>query len=345
MIGFKHTVAVAGAVAAAATLGTFTCRAEPAGPAPLQLEATIALGQVRGRIDHLAIDLARNRLFVAQLGDNTVGIVDLKARKVIHTIRGLSEPQGVAYLGQRDTLVVANAGDGSARLHSGSDYKELRRINLGDDADNIRVDKTGARLFIGSGTGRLAEIDPGNGAKILDMPLPAHPEGFQVDPSTSRIFVNLPGAKQIAVLDSAAGRQSATWPLADGGNFPMALDQENRRVIVVFRSPASLAAHAMSDGARIARVPTCGDADDVFVDPRRDAVYVSCGDGMVDVFRRRDDTYERLARIPTRPGARTSLFVPELDRLFVAARATSGQQASILVFKPDPAMLKPAPAN
>jgi YVTN family beta-propeller protein len=339
-----HSLAIASAIVVAAVLGAVTCMAEPAGPAPLQLEATIELGQVAGRIDHLATDLARNRLFVAQLGDNTVGVVDLNARKVLHTIRGLKEPQGVAYLGLRDALVVANGGDGSVRFYSGGDYKPLSRMDLGDDADNLRIDKTGTRFFVGHGTGRLAGIDTASLARTLDVPLPAHPESFQIDPATSRIFVNIPAARQIAVLDDT--RQSASWPLDDGGNFAMALDHENRRVIVVFRTPAVLAAFSMQDGARIARVPTCGDADDVFVDSRRNTVYVSCGEGMVDVFRRRDETYERLARIPTRPGARTSLFVPELDRLFVAARATSGRPAAILVFKPDPALpTGPASAN
>lgn len=96
----------------------------------------------------------------------------------------------------------------------------------------------------------------------------------------------------------------------------------------------------MLDGAVVTRMPTCGDADDVFLDVGRRRIYVSCGEGVVDVFAVRGDAYERIARVPTAPGARTSLFVPELDRLFVAARATFGQPASILVFKPDQPSLK-----
>src|SRR5215468_1241875 len=89
---------------------------------PLQLEAKIPLGEVAGRIDHLAIDLSRQRLFVAELGNDSVAVVDLKAGKVKHVITGLKEPQGIGYVPSSDTVFVANAGDGTVRLFRGEDY-------------------------------------------------------------------------------------------------------------------------------------------------------------------------------------------------------------------------------
>lgn len=331
----RRLVLLLSGAAAAIPLELGTCNAQTVEPAPLRLESTIPLGAVAGRIDHLAIDLPRHRLFVAQLGDDTVSVVDLDAQRVTHVIRELKEPQGVAYVGLRDTLYVANGGDGSVRLFQGSDYKEVGRIELGDDADNIRLDVTGTRTFIGYAGGKLAEVDTVSRSKVGDTRLKAHPESFQIDPSTSHAFVNVPAAKEIAVVDYAARRQVASWPVTDDGNFPMALDPANRRVIVVFRNPAMFAAYSMPDGKPVARIPTCGDADDVFVDAGRRRVYISCGEGAIDVLQAQADRYGRLARIPTFPGARTSLFVPELDRLYVAARATPEQQASILVFKAD----------
>src|SRR5262249_4816884 len=91
-------------------------------PEPLQLEGKISLGEVRGRIDHLTIDLSRKRLFVAELENDTVGVVDLNQRKVRQRIDGLKEPQGVGYLPSSDTLYVANAGDGSVRLFRGESH-------------------------------------------------------------------------------------------------------------------------------------------------------------------------------------------------------------------------------
>src|ERR1700687_2953953 len=162
----------------AATLSVAVGRspAQTANSFPLQLEAKVPLGDVRGRIDHMAIDLARQRLFVAELGNDSVGIVDLKSRKVIQTIFGLKEPQGVGYVPTMETLYVANARDGSVNAFLGADYSPAGRIDLGDDADNIRVDAAADQVLVGYGSGGLAVIDAKSFRKIADIPLRAHPE-------------------------------------------------------------------------------------------------------------------------------------------------------------------------
>jgi YVTN family beta-propeller protein len=304
---------------------------------PLVLEAKIPLGDVQGRIDHFAIDQGRQRLLVAELGNNTVGVIDLKARKTIRTIGGLSEPQGVAYVQSTDTLYVANSRDGSVLLFRGDDLAPAGRIELGDDADNIRIDERRSRVIVGYGDGALAVIDPERRAKIADVRLKAHPDSFQLDPSGAKAFVNVPDAGEVAVVDLAAGTQTASWPTGDAqANFPMALDAGGRHVLVAFRKPARLAAFNDQDGKVVVQLETCGDADDVFVDPKRHRVYVSCGEGAVDVLEQRERTYEHVGRVPTAAGARTSLLVPELDRLFVAARVAGSEPAAIWVFRPVP---------
>jgi DNA-binding beta-propeller fold protein YncE len=311
--------------------------AQPAETAPLQLEAKIALGNVRGRIDHMAVDLKRQRLFVAELGNDSVGVVDLANRKLLQKIEGLKEPQGVGYEPSTDTLYVANAGDGSVRLLEGNEYKPKGQIELGSDADNVRVDTAANRIFIGYGSGALAVIDPTTRSKVGDIPVKAHPEGFQIDPDTGQIFVNVPDAHGIAVVDRASQKQTGKWPIQDhGANFPMALDPVRRQVLVIFRAPAELGIFSMTGGKLIATAETCGDADDLFIDARRGRIYVSCGAGFLDVFEPNGTTYRRIARMPTVSGARTSIFVPELDRLLVAVRASSAEPAAIWVFRPIP---------
>ena len=299
---------------------------------PFLLERKISLGEVRGRIDHLAIDLRRNRLFVAELGNDSVGVVDLNANKVIHAITGLKGPQGVGYVPSTDTLYVANGGDGSVRLFSGGDFSEMDRINLGEDADNVRVDVPANRVLVGYGHGALAVIAPGVRKKIGDIALKAHPESFQLDRDTNRAFVNDPTNRAIAVIDLAMGKQTASWPVGYDSNFPMALDGDAKHVIIAFRDPAKLGVFSMQDGAPVASADLCADADDMFVDAKRRRVYVSCGDGFLDVFDTREGAYRRIAHIATVPGARTSLFVPEMDRLFLAARATPQEPAAVWVF-------------
>ena len=311
--------------------------ATAADPVPLVLEAKIPLGSVKGRIDHFAIDLGRQRLYVAELGNDSVGAIDLKDAKLTRTITGLREPQGLGYAASSDTLYVANAGDGSVHLYKGDDLSPSGQIDLGDDADNIRIDTRTNRVLIGYDSGALAVIDPVQRKKVADIPLKAHPEGFQIAEGSSKIFVNVPDARQIAEVDPAAGKQiGAISPEGARSNFPMAIDDDQHRVLVVFRSPSRLAVYASQDGKPISTVETCGDADDVFVDAKRHRVYVSCGEGVVDVFADRGSRYERVARIQTVSGARTSLFVPELDRLYLGVRASFTEAAAVWVFRPTP---------
>jgi YVTN family beta-propeller protein len=303
----------------------------------LQLETKIPLGDVRGRIDHMAIDLAHQHLFVSELENNSIGIVDLANRKVIRTIQGFKEPQGVAFVPSIGSLYVANAGDGSLRLFLAPDYAPAGQINLGDDADNIRVDSAANRLFVGYGSGGLAVVDTASFKKVADIPLSTHPEGFQLDPSSNQIFVNLPKAQAIAVVDRQSGKRTANWSTGSAaGNFPMAINQTGGHVLAAFRTPAKLGVFSAKDGASIASPDICGDADDVFVDPKRHLVYISCGEGYLDVLDSQGSAYLRIARVSTVPGARTSLFVPELERLLLAVRAASGEPAAIWVFRPMP---------
>jgi YVTN family beta-propeller protein len=312
---------------------TTIAMAAHAQPSPLQLEAKIPLGTVTGRIDHMAYDAARNRLFVAELGNNSLGVVDVKAGKVIHRISGLKEPQGVGYFKSADAIYVANGGDGSVRIYRGEDFASAGSIAFGDDADNVRVDEKAGRILIGYGKGAVATIDPASGAKVSDIALKAHPESFQLDPDSKRIFVNLPAARSIAVVPRSTRQEAAYWRQTYGGNYAMTLDNEKSRVLVAFRNPAKLVALAKDTGAVVAETDTCGDVDDLFFDAKRERIYISCGQGFIDVRDARDPALARIGRIATVAGARTSLFVAEADRLFLAVRAQGGERAAIWVYR------------
>ena len=323
------------AVGALATFCSTVALAQTPPGEPLVLQAKIPLGEIRGRIDHLAADVNRQRLFVAELGNDTVGVVDLKARSVALTLAGLKEPQGVGYVASTDTLYVANAFDGTVRLFQGPNLSPAGQIELGEDADNVRVDETAHEVWVGYGGGALAVIDTASHRKIADVPLKAHPESFRLEAPGQRIFVNVPDAHEIAVVDRSARKQIASWPNGPlSANFPLALDPARQRVLSIFRHPPVLAAFQAQDGKRIATVETCGDSDDAFIDGKRNLIYVICGAGYVDVLEVRGDTYHRVSRITTLSGARTGLFVPELDRLFVAARARGSAPAAVWEFRP-----------
>ena len=328
------------AVPAAAVVllfGWFPPPALAADTGALVLERTIPLGDVSGRIDHFAVDLARQRLFVAELGNGTVGVLDLAQGKVIHRLTGLKEPQGVGYVPGADTVYVASGGDGTVRRFRGEDFAPLDTVALGAHADNVRVDAPANQVIVGYGSGALALLEARSGRKLGAIKLAGHPESFRLEPNGPRVFVNVPDARQIAVVDRKENRQVATWTLSGAGaNFPMALDDTAGQLAVIYRKPATLAVFDTARGSLVARTPTCGDADDVFFDAKRQRLYVSCGDGALDVLQRQDDRYQELGRIATVPGARTSLWIPELDRLFLGVRASGGEPAAVWVYRPMP---------
>lgn len=301
----------------------------------LKLDGTIPMPDVEGRIDHLAIDVRGRRLFVAALGNNSFEVIDLAKNSRIHTVRGLAEPQGIAYVPSLNRVFVANGRDGSVRSFDAGSWSLLKSISYGDDADNLRIDPRNGHIWVGYGAGALGEFDP-DGKKIRDIKLDAHPESFQIEKNGARIFVNLPKSQKIDVIDRESGTISATWNT--GGpqaNYPMALDEAEQRLFVVTRSPARLIILETGGGKRIASLPTIGDCDDVFFDQRRHRIYAIGGDGGVSVIEQRDpDRYAELGRLKTVPGARTGFFSPDLDRLFVAVRKQISQSAEIRVYSP-----------
>ncbi len=300
---------------------------------PLKLETTIPMPDVQGRIDHLSVDLNNQRLFVAALGNNTVEVLDTKGAKRLHAISSLHEPQGVLYVPGENRLFVANAKDGTCRMYDASSFQLLQTINYGDDADNIRIDAPAKQIYVGYGSGALGILDV-SGNKLGDVKLDAHPESFQLEKKGSRIFVNLPDSQKIAVVDRKKKAVVGQWETGGAlANFPMALDETNHRLFTVCRRPAVLVVLNTDSGAVVAKIPTVGDSDDVFYDPTRKRIYASGGEGAIAVLQQKDsDHYQEIARIPTVKGARTSLFVPELGRLFLAVRKQVSEDAAIRVY-------------
>ena len=303
---------------------------------PLIREADMPLDGVAGRIDHLAFDPKRQHLVIAELGNGTVDVVDIGSGRRVARLSGLQEPQGVAYVPGADLIVVADGGDGMLRSYHASDLSLAGTLHLGDDADNVRADSTTGDVVVGYGSGALAAVDPVSMHVRRTVDLPAHPESFQLAPDQGRVLVNLPGAGLVAVVDLRNGRVLDRWPTKGlHDNFPLAVDTAARGVATVFRDPPRLVLLDAEDGSRRAATETCGDADDVFFDPGRERLYVICGAGAVDVFVVSANALEQVGRVSTAPGARTALFVPELDRLFVAARQpVAGGPAKIIALRP-----------
>jgi DNA-binding beta-propeller fold protein YncE len=325
-----------------ATMLAFCCSAYAQGPSQsytlLTQVQTIPLEGVEGRIDHLGLDAKGKRLFVAALGNDTVELVDLVAGKVTQHIRNLRAPQGIGFAPESNRLAVANDQDGSCRLYDGTSLQQTTTIELKDDADNVRYDKASRRFWVGYGDGVLVAIDAEKGKQVADVKLDAHPESFQLETRGKRIYVNVPNAGYVAVVDRETGTVTEKFPLKEAvANFPMALDEADHRLFIGCRNPAKLLVLDTGTGKTVATLDIVGDTDDLFFDSTNKRIYVSGGEGRVTVINQTTaDIYNVAGQVTTAPGARTSFFVPETGTLYVAVPHRGWQKAELRVFSVAP---------
>jgi YVTN family beta-propeller protein len=295
---------------------------------------TIPLDGIEGRIDHIGADAKAKRLFVAALGNDTVEVVDLATGKVTQQIKNLRAPQGVGFAPESNRLAVANDEDGSLRLYDGTLLRQTAAVNLKNDADNIRYDVGSRRFWVGYGEGGLAEIDPVSGRQLANVKLRGHPESFQLETKSNRIFVNVPSAGQVAVVDRKTATVVENFSLKEAAaNFPMALDETNQRLFVGCRHPAKLLVLDMGPGKTVAALDIVGDTDDVFYDAIDRRIYISGGAGAITMINQTNaNKYNVVERLTTAPGARTSFFVPETKTLYVAVPHRGHQRAELRAY-------------
>jgi DNA-binding beta-propeller fold protein YncE len=316
-------------------LGALIWAGDAQGSEPLRLLQTIPMPSIEGRIDHLAVDIKRERLFVAALGNNTIEVVPLAGAAPIKSLKGFREPQGVVYIPEFNRVFVASGGDGTCKAFEADTFHLVETLRFSGDADNVRYDSDAKQVYIGYGDGALAVADAASGRIIGDIKLEGHPESFQMEKSGSRIFVNVPSGSHIAVIDRHRRTVLSKWPLPDvQKNFPMALDEEHRRLFVGCRQPPCVVVFDMTSGKAVANLPIAGDTDDLFYDSENQRIYASCGEGFISVLEQRDaDHYEATAKIPTLARARTSLFVPTLKRFYLAVPKQSSRNADLRVYE------------
>ena len=302
-------------------------------PAPLKLVATIPLPNIDGRIDHFSIDLQHQTVFIAALGANAVVSVDLVHGKVLGSISGLKEPQGVLFVPDNCHLYVANGGDGSVRIYDAITLKQIKSVMLGDDADNIRYDTASKTIWIGYGDGGMAALDL-DGNKLFDIPLGEHPEAFALEQRGNRMFVNVPRKQEVAVVDRNTKKVAATYETGPtSGCYPMAFDEAKAKIFLGCRVPARLLVLDANSGKSLAELDTVGGTDDLFYDMAKHRIYVLGGAGFVVTYRQSNtNTYSEISRIATSAGGRTGLFIPELKELLVAIPRKGSEDAFVQVY-------------
>jgi len=300
----------------------------------LRLEKVIELPGVSGRIDHLSFNSEKNVIYMAALGNNSIEVINLNSGKAESSITGLQHPQGVCYLPQTHAIAVANDDNGRLTFYDAQTLKARKDLDLGDDADNIRYISENKTVYVGYGNGNIALIDEATQKIRGTIALEGHPESFQVDHQTEKIWVNVPDANLIEVLDGNNLKVLAKWKQKNyTSNFPMAYDNLHQHLFVVFRHPSRLVVLNSETGAEVAALKCTGDADDIFYDAKTRRILLTGGAGFIDVFQEKGTTYTPLSHIASAPGARTSLWIPGRNELFVAAPKRIGHLAELRIYK------------
>jgi DNA-binding beta-propeller fold protein YncE len=301
----------------------------------LVLAQTISFPDVQGGFNHMSVDAWRLRLFAAMPTNTTMEAANLKAGEPWRSLKG-ERPAAVRYAPEFDQLYVAR-GQGVS-IYDGESLDLLESVDLGSGVDELQYDAQAKRLYVGcmtAGKTGVAVIALPEGELLGTIALPDKPQGIAVERSGTRIFANMPTLKQVAVMDRDKRVLVTAWPLADAeGNAPLGLDEARHRLFVGTRRPAQVVVLDTATGNAVAKIDINSDTDDLFYDAAHRRIYVSCGEGFVDVIEQRDaDHYRLVARVATVAGARTSTFSPELNILYVGVPRRGEQPAEVRVYK------------
>jgi len=307
--------------------------------APLKLATKYEMpASVKGRFDHLGIDMGGNRLFVVGEEAAQVLVFDLASGKFIRAIK-VDHPHAVLYREDLNHIYITDEGKGVLNIYDGKTYDLLKSVQLKVDTDSIGYDPATHYLYIDNGGDNahetftmLSVVDTITGTKLADIKVDGDTlEAMALEKSGDRLFLNNPAKNEVEVIDRKTNKLVTSWPVKLGkGNATMALDESAHRLFVGCRSGA-IVVFDLQTGKELQSLPIGKGTDDLMFDPANKRIYgTSGGTGAVDVYKETDpDHYESLGQVPTGPGARTGEWEPKLQRYFVAVPQHEGTNAEV----------------
>jgi len=316
------------------------------GTQPLRLVQSIPLPNVKGRLDHMDVDVKGKRLFVAGLENGTFEVVDIDAGKWVRSIPGFKKAQGALFVPELNKLFLASGDDGMLRVFRGDTLKLLDSIHLEPGPNRVVYEPRSKLVYVGYGGkdagkdyGEVGIIDAQNDKHVGDIKVVAHPSELLLDKAGKTLFVFVSIANKLQVVDTDKREVRSTWDVTSQHPGDAAFDETTSRLFIGTHTPAELIVMDSKSGQEVARLPTPEGMDGVYFDSLRRRVLVSGGRdlpvGFAYVYQQKDaDHYESIGKIPTRAAAGTSFWSSELDRYYVAAPAHEKEEAAILVFAP-----------
>lgn len=311
---------------------------------PLKLVATTPMPGFTGDFDHFGLDLKGGRLFLAAEDQKTVEVFDVHTGLRIHSIEGFGHPLTMAYLPETDRLVVTNGDTDDVALVDCKEYKIINTLKLGKGVDHSALDPITRYFYVESGTApdgkshSISIIDTKSFKIVGEIPGLSGDsnEGMIVDRAGKQLFVNLTGSDEVGVIDLTTRQMIARWPLPDAHvAHAIALDEPNHRLFTATRKPPKFIVFNIDTGKVVTSLPCVGVNSDMSFDVARKRIYVT-GSDTASVFEQRDaDHYEHIAEVPTAYRAKSSIFVPELKRLYVAdsGKGKSDAKLALQIFE------------
>ena len=311
--------------------------------APLKLAAKYEIpASVKGRFDHLGIDTAGNRLFVVAEEGGQVLVFDLGSGKIIQTIK-TPHPHAVLVRNDLSRIYITDEDKGAVNIYDAKTYELQKAVPLKVDTDSIGYDPATHNLYVVNGGDNahetftmLSVVDTTAGAKLADIKIDGDTlEAMALETMGNRLFLNNPAKNEVEVIDRKTNKVTATWPVKMGkGNATMALDESTHRLFVGCRS-GQLVVFDTQAGKELQALPIGRGADDLMFDPASKRIYATSGGaGVVNVFKETDpDHYQSLGQVPSGPGGKTGLLVPQLSRLFVPVPGTGTAPSAVYVFQ------------
>jgi DNA-binding beta-propeller fold protein YncE len=310
---------------------------------PLVLKGSVNLPGYTGDFDHFAVDQARGRLLLAAEDHGTVEIFDLNSGKHLQTIKGFETPHSILIRHGAATILVTDSGKGMSKLLDASTYEVKGVVTLVPGADSIGYDPDANLVYIVTGgkdvdmaTSELAAVDPDTGEKKGAITLQDnHVEGMALEKKGNRIFINLTQTNKLAVIDRSTMKVIALWPVpAAEQNAMVAMDEPHHRLFVGCRKPGMVVVMNSDTGAVTNTVASPLRSDQILFDQTAYRLYSPGGEGNVGVYDTSDpDHLKTVAKVPSAPGAKTGILVPELKQLILAASpGDTKAMAKVLTF-------------
>ena len=311
--------------------------------APLKLAAKYDMPtSVKGRFDHLGIDIGGNRLFVVGEEAQQVLVFDLATGKFIRAIK-VDHPHAVLYREDLNRIYITDEGKGVLNIYDGKTYDPLKTVPLKVDADSIGYDPATHLLYVDNGGDNaheaftmLSVVDTTAGTKLADIKIDGDTlEAMALEKSGDRLFLNNPAKNEVEVIDRKTNKLATSWPVKLGkGNATMALDESGHRLFVGCRSGAVVVFDSVT-GKELQSLPVGRGVDDLMFDSASKRIYATSGGaGVVNVYKETDpDHYQSLGNVPSGDGAKTGLLVPQLSRLFVPVPPKAPMTGEVYVYQ------------